>query len=122
MTTYSSKIKAGFNLDNIKTCLEEHNTKGRGTMLDLVGTLASVGLMTKEVSYNQWVVTNVSDAYVTIANLDFQGDCITITKVAHDTGEVELEARVFTAENIFKTCYDLEYAYRVSHVNQSDCA
>lgn len=122
MNTYASKIKSGFDVDGVRACLEEHNTKGRGIMLDLVGTLRGIGLDTKEISYNHWIVTNISDVYVTIANLDFEHDCITITKVEHETGLVELEAHVFTAENIYKTCYDLEYAYSVSHVKQSDLA
>ncbi len=111
MATFNSKIKKGFTLANIKECLEEHDTRGRAIMLDIVGTLASIGLATKEVSHNQWIVTYITDISTNVVNIDFQADRITYSTIDVDDGTAQVAHHVCSAENLWKLIIGLEYGY-----------
>jgi len=111
MTTYVSKIQTQFNLANIKECLEDHNGKGRAILLDLIGTLAGIGLATKEISHNEWAITYITDIDTRYVKIDFEHDCITSLNIDNDTFLSQSTDVICSAENLYKLCIGLEYGY-----------
>ena len=111
MTTFNSKIKASFNLVAITEAFSISDATKRGMMLDIIGTLKSIGLTAKEVSHNEWIVTYITDIDTRIIKIDVAYGVISVNSLDNDNLTGEVLTSEFTAENLWKLIIGLEYGY-----------
>ena len=111
MATFNSKIKASFNLVAITEAFSISDATKRGMMLDIIGTLKSIGLTAKEVSHNEWVVTYITDIATCVIKIDTAYNLISVTSIDNDDLTGEVQTSEFTAGNLWKLIIGLEYGY-----------
>lgn len=111
MATFNSKIKASFNLVSIKEAMALSESTKRGMMLDIIGTLKSIGLTAKEVSHNEWVIVYITDIDTSVTKIDVAYNVISINSLDNDNLTGSALTCEFNAENLWKLIIGLEYGY-----------
>lgn len=111
MATFNSKIKASFNLVSIKEAMALSESTKRGMMLDIIGTLKSIGLTAKEVSHNEWVIVYITDIDTSVTKIDVAYNVISTNSLDNDNLTGSALTCEFNAENLLKLIIGLEYGY-----------
>ena len=111
MATFTSKIKTSFNLVSIKEAMALGEATKRGMMLDIIGTLKSIGLAVKEVSHNEWVIVYITDIDTRVTKIDVAYNVISTNSLDNDNLTGDTLTCEFNAENLWKLIIGLEYGY-----------